>query len=142
MRPVLQYLVGTALASNASGDYGSAKIGGGAIGHDVRHVSPNSCRRNRPPPTGKPSPRRAPKRGRDVFSRRCIGCAASLFIPFDPDGAQDAQYLYRSARFRVLLEVLARIHMGEKCLVFLEDLAMQAYLVALLQRRYRLGGPT
>jgi SNF2 family DNA or RNA helicase len=59
--------------------------------------------------------------------------------PFDPDETQDSQYVHQSARFRVMFEILDRIHQaGEKCLVFLEDRAMQAYLAALLQRRYRL----
>jgi SNF2 family DNA or RNA helicase len=59
--------------------------------------------------------------------------------PFAPGDAQEVQYVDQSARFRVMFEVLDRVHQaGEKCLIFLEDLAMQAYLAALLQRRYRL----
>lgn len=60
--------------------------------------------------------------------------------PFDPDDARDDGYVDQSARFRVMFQVLDRAHLaGEKCLVFLEDLAMQSYLAALLQRRYRLA---
>ncbi len=62
--------------------------------------------------------------------------------PFDPEDADDPAYVDQSARFRAMFPVLDQAKAaGEKVLIFLEDLEMQGYLAALLQRRYRLARP-
>ena len=69
-------LFGTALASNASGDGGSAKIGGRAIGDDMRHVVAGS---------GTALDRRHP-------ARECAVCRRIAYLEIDklPDGTYRA----------------------------------------------------
>lgn len=56
-----------------------------------------------------------------------------------PENARDESYVEQSARLRAMLKVLDDLQKrGEKALIFLENLKMQSYLAALLQRRYQL----
>ncbi len=61
----------------------------------------------------------------------------------DPDmEAGDDDFIDASARLAVAVESLDEIaRNAEKALIFLDDLAMQARLVGLIQRRYRLPSP-
>jgi SNF2 family DNA or RNA helicase len=62
--------------------------------------------------------------------------------PLPPGAAADDQYIAASARYSEMFQVLDHIHKaGEKALIFLEFLELQAYLATLLQRRYRMESP-
>jgi hypothetical protein len=60
-----------------------------------------------------------------------------------PDGqCADNAFINQSARFLVAVETLDDIALArEKVLIFLDDIALQARLASLLQRRYRLKAP-
>ncbi|MCS6931832.1 MAG: DEAD/DEAH box helicase, partial [Acetobacteraceae bacterium] len=56
-----------------------------------------------------------------------------------PEEADDEAFIAASARLRAAIEVLDKIAgRGERALIFVDNLAMQARLSPLLQRRYRL----
>jgi hypothetical protein len=61
----------------------------------------------------------------------------------DPEGAtDDDQFIEQSARMRLAFDALDGISArGERALIFLDDLAVQARLASLVQRRYRLSAP-
>ncbi|HZS85286.1 MAG TPA: DEAD/DEAH box helicase [Stellaceae bacterium] len=61
----------------------------------------------------------------------------------DPDQpADDQEFISKSARLRLTFQALDSIaDRGERALIFLDDLALQARLVGIIQRRYRLPTP-
>lgn len=67
----------------------------------------------------------------------------SISLHPTPEGSEpDEAFIAASARLAATIEVLDQIHRrGEAALLFLEDLAMQARLAGVLQRRYGLRSP-
>jgi superfamily II DNA or RNA helicase len=62
--------------------------------------------------------------------------------PDDRLECADAEFIDMSARIRVTFAALDRIAAsGERALIFLDDLDMQARLAGIIQRRYRLAAP-
>lgn len=59
--------------------------------------------------------------------------------PWSRGDETDSDYISYSARMQIAFEILDNIHrLGEKALIFLESLAVQAILAELIQRRYKL----
>ena len=62
--------------------------------------------------------------------------------PYPDTSDADADFINASARLILLFQTLDRIQQrGERALIFLDDRAMQARLVGLIQRRYHLTAP-
>lgn len=63
--------------------------------------------------------------------------------PFPPDQpAEDSVYIAASARFLVLFDVLDEIYRrNERALIFIDSRDVQAQLIGLIQRRYKLSAP-